>query len=81
MPDMIVKLYELPALEPAIASQRAVGVNIRRVMTPEKFLVLGLDPRAFQRILGKRSGCGLFGSSDYGHAGASGRSNIGIRLL
>ncbi len=40
MPDMLVKLYDLPALEPVIAAQRAMGVNIRRCMTPEKFLVL-----------------------------------------
>jgi len=40
MPDMLVKLYDLPALEPALATQRALGVNIRRCMTPEKFLVL-----------------------------------------
>ena len=41
MPDMLVKLYDLPALEPAISNQRVAGVNIRRGMTPEKFLVLG----------------------------------------
>ena len=41
MPDMLVKLYDLPALDPAISNQRAMGVNIRRCLTPEKFLVLG----------------------------------------
>lgn len=41
MPDMLVKLYDLPALEPAISKRRAMGVNIRRGLTPEKFLVLG----------------------------------------
>ena len=40
MPDMLVKLYDLPALEPFVANQRVMGVNIRRVMTPEKRLVL-----------------------------------------
>jgi GNAT superfamily N-acetyltransferase len=37
---MLVKLYDLPALEPAIAAQRATGISIRRCMPPEKFLVL-----------------------------------------
>ena len=40
MPDMLVKLYDLPALEHAIAKQRAMGVSIRRCMPPEKHLVL-----------------------------------------
>ena len=40
MPDMLVKLYDLPALEPVISRQRDIGVNIRRGMPPEKFLVL-----------------------------------------
>ena len=40
MPDMLVKLYDLPALEPAISQQRAAGNQIRRCLTPEKFLVL-----------------------------------------
>ena len=40
MPDMLVKLYDLPPLEPAISAQRDSGVNIRRGMPPEKALVL-----------------------------------------
>ena len=40
MPDMLVKLYDLPALEPVISRQRAMGITVRRGMTPEKFLVL-----------------------------------------
>ena len=40
MPDMLVKLYDLPPLEPAISAQRDNGVNIRRGMPPEKALVL-----------------------------------------
>ena len=39
MPDMLVKLYDLPALEPAIAYQRQQGITIRRGMPPEKGLV------------------------------------------
>lgn len=40
MPDMLVKLYTLPALEPVIAQQRADGVIIRRGLPPEKHNVL-----------------------------------------
>lgn len=40
MPDMLVKLYDLPDLEPVLARQRAMGITIRRGMAPEKFLVL-----------------------------------------
>ena len=40
MPDMLVKLYDLPEAEPYISAQRALGINIRRGMPPEKFLVL-----------------------------------------
>ena len=39
MPDMLVKLYELPPLEPVIAKQREQGITIRRCMPPEKRLV------------------------------------------
>jgi len=35
MPDMLVKLYDLPPLEPAIACQRERGLTIRRGMPPE----------------------------------------------
>lgn len=40
MPDMLIKLYDLPAHEPLIARQRDAGINIRRGMPPEKHLVL-----------------------------------------
>ena len=40
MPDMLVKLYELPELAPVIAAQRAQGVDIRRSMPPEQHIVL-----------------------------------------
>ena len=40
MPDMLVKLYELPPLEPALARLRESGVEIRRAMSPERHLVL-----------------------------------------
>lgn len=35
MADMLVKLYELPPLEPALTEQRAKGVLIRRGIAPE----------------------------------------------
>jgi GNAT superfamily N-acetyltransferase len=38
--DMLVKLYDLPELEPRIAEQRAAGVSIRRAIAPEKHVVL-----------------------------------------
>jgi GNAT superfamily N-acetyltransferase len=40
MSDMLIKLYQLPSLEPAIAAVTAQGVVIRRALTVEKPLVL-----------------------------------------
>jgi len=40
MPDMLVKLYELPELRPALDKQQAQGITIRRGMPPEKGRVL-----------------------------------------
>ena len=40
MPDMLVKLYDLPPLEPVVKLQAENGVTIRRAMPPEKSLVL-----------------------------------------
>jgi ribosomal protein S18 acetylase RimI-like enzyme len=40
MPDMLVKLYDLPPLEPRLAKVRAAGVAIRRGLSPEKHIVL-----------------------------------------
>jgi GNAT superfamily N-acetyltransferase len=39
MPDLLVKLYELPALEPILAPLRARNIEIRRALAPEKHLV------------------------------------------
>lgn len=50
MPDMLVKLYTLPDLEPAIAQQRAAGVEIRRALPPEKHVVVEWVRRAFGDI-------------------------------
>jgi GNAT superfamily N-acetyltransferase len=40
MTDMLVKLYQLPPLEPVIAAQQAAGVTIRRGLPAEKHVVL-----------------------------------------
>jgi GNAT superfamily N-acetyltransferase len=40
MPDMLVKLYELPDLEPALRHCRERGIVIRRATSPEKTRVL-----------------------------------------
>lgn len=34
MPDMLVKLYDLPDEAPALARSHAFGVEIRRAMAP-----------------------------------------------
>ena len=40
MPDMLVKLYELPALDEVLALQHANGNTIRRALVLEKQLVI-----------------------------------------
>lgn len=40
MTDMLVKLYDLPPVEPLVKAQSEQGVIIRRALTPEKHLVL-----------------------------------------
>ena len=39
MPDMLVKLYELPDLAPALQRQAAAGITIRRAIPPEMHIV------------------------------------------
>lgn len=39
MPDMLVKLYELPPLEPVLERQRAQEIDIRRAMSSESSLI------------------------------------------
>ena len=41
MTDMLVKLRDLPPLEPALAQAASRGVVIRRALAPEKPVVLG----------------------------------------
>ena len=50
MPDMLVKLYELPPLQPAIERQTAQGVTIRRAIAPEKHVVLGWIGERFRQL-------------------------------
>ena len=40
MPDMLVKLYDLPDEAPALARSYAFGVEIRRAMAPDRQRVL-----------------------------------------
>lgn len=47
MPDMLVKLYELPPLDTALDAQSAKGVVIRRALAPEKHLILEWVTRHF----------------------------------
>jgi GNAT superfamily N-acetyltransferase len=39
MPDMLVKLYKLPPLEPVLQQMQDNGVHIRRAIAPEKHLI------------------------------------------
>jgi GNAT superfamily N-acetyltransferase len=39
MPDMLVKLYELPEIEPIIKAQADGGITVRRAIAPEKHIV------------------------------------------
>ncbi|MEQ8676484.1 MAG: GNAT family N-acetyltransferase [Aggregatilineales bacterium] len=39
MPDMLVKLYDLPPLDPFIEKQHSLGITIRRAIAPEKHLI------------------------------------------
>ena len=40
MPDMLVKLYKLPPLEPVLQQMQDNGIQVRRALAPEKHLVL-----------------------------------------
>jgi GNAT superfamily N-acetyltransferase len=40
MTDMLVKLYALPPLAPLLEAQTAQGILVRRVLAPEKHVVL-----------------------------------------
>jgi hypothetical protein len=40
MSDMLVKLYELPPLEPILALMASQGITIRRAMAPDKLRIV-----------------------------------------
>lgn len=40
MTDMLVKLYQLPPLEPTLEAQTTQGITVRRALAPEKHHVL-----------------------------------------
>lgn len=47
MPDLLVKLYALPDLAPALAQQHAANIDIRRALAPEKHVVVDWVGRTF----------------------------------
>lgn len=47
MIDMLVKLYQLPPLEPEIAAMKEAGITIRRAIAPEKHFVTPWVGQAF----------------------------------
>lgn len=49
MPDMLVKLYELPDLAPVLSKLEEQGIVIRRGLPPEKHLAGEWAERMFQR--------------------------------
>jgi GNAT superfamily N-acetyltransferase len=52
MPDMLVKLYTLPELEPILKQQRQAGIDIRRGLALEKQLVLDWVKQNFNQNWG-----------------------------
>ena len=41
MPDMLVKLYQLPPVQPIVEELASAGIDIRRALPPEKHKVVG----------------------------------------
>lgn len=50
MPDMLVKLYELPPLAPVIEAQRQAGIDIRLALAPEKIYIVNWVLKTFGKI-------------------------------
>ncbi|MBN1992419.1 MAG: GNAT family N-acetyltransferase [Anaerolineae bacterium] len=50
MADMLVKLYNLPPLEPVLARQREEGVEIRRALAAEKHMVINWVAKRFSPL-------------------------------
>lgn len=47
MPDMLVKLYDLPELRSDAAPWRKAGIVVKRAMTPDKFPIIDFVRRTF----------------------------------
>lgn len=50
MPDMLVKLYELPDVRPVLAEQRALGLDMRRGMPAEKHILTAWIRQHFSEL-------------------------------
>ncbi|MBN1219431.1 MAG: GNAT family N-acetyltransferase [Anaerolineae bacterium] len=50
MADMLVKLYNLPPLEPVLARQQEAGVEIRRALAAEKSMVINWVAERFSPL-------------------------------
>lgn len=50
MPDMLVKLYELPELDPILKEQAASGIAIRRAIAPEQHFVVDWVGERFSKF-------------------------------
>ncbi len=48
MPDLLVKLYQIPDAGPALDSLKKNGIELRRALVPEKSVVLEWVRRTFQ---------------------------------
>ncbi len=48
MPDMLVKLYTLPPLEPVLTQQKEAGIDIRRALVPEKHIIVDWVAKNFE---------------------------------
>jgi GNAT superfamily N-acetyltransferase len=53
--DMLVKLYQLPALAPVIEQQQQAGVTIRRAIPPEKYVVVDWVRQTFGKAWGSET--------------------------
>lgn len=65
MPDMLVKLYELPLLEAALQAQQVQGIVVRRALAPEKARVVGWVRERFGQPWADETDC-AFGHQPLG---------------
>lgn len=49
MPDMLVKLYELPDVSELIKKMKDAGIDVRRAMAPEKHIVVEWVKQTFNQ--------------------------------